>query len=72
MSEELNQERMEAFVGKVMGDASATMTTILAILGDRLGYFSDLTKNGSSTAAELAKRTATNDRYAKEWLGGMA
>ena len=30
----VNQERVDAFVGKVMGDASATMTTILAVLGD--------------------------------------
>ena len=67
----MDQEKMEAFVGKVLGDTSATMTSILAILGDRLGLFKDLAANGATTAAELAKRTNTNERYAREWLGGM-
>ena len=38
----MDQAKMEAFVEKVLGDTSATMTSILAILGDRLGLFKDL------------------------------
>jgi SAM-dependent methyltransferase len=67
----LNQEKMETFVGKVLGDSSATMTTMLAILGDRLGLFRAMAGNGSTTAAELAATTGTNERYVREWLGGM-
>ena len=64
---------MEAFVGKVMGDTSAAMTTMmLCTLGDRLGLFKDLAENGTTTAADFAGRTGTNPRYAREWLGGMA
>ena len=68
----MDQEKMEAFVGKVLGDTSATMTSFLAILGDRLGLFKDMAANGATTPAELASRTNTNERYAREWLGGMA
>ena len=68
----MDQEKMEAFVGKVLGDTSATMTSLLAILGDRLGLFKDMAANGATTPAELASRTNTNERYAREWLGGMA
>jgi SAM-dependent methyltransferase len=63
---------MEAFVHKVLGDTSATLTTILAVLGDRLGLFKDLAAHGPATSDELASRAGVNERYAREWLGGMA
>ena len=47
------------------------MTTLLASIGDRLGLFKDLAANGPGTGAELARRTGTNERYVREWLGGM-
>jgi len=67
----INQAKQEAFVNKVLGDTSATMTTILASIGDRLGLFKDLAANGPATSAEVASRTGTNERYVREWLGGM-
>src|SRR5438874_3540735 len=68
----LDQAKMEAFVHKVLGDTSATLTTILAVLGDRLGLFKDLAAHGPATSDELASRTGMHERYAREWLGGMA
>src|SRR5467141_54924 len=67
----IDQAKQEAFVNKVLGDTSATMTTILASIGDRLGLFKDLAANGPATSAEVADRTGTNERYVREWLGGM-
>ena len=68
----LDQAKMEAFVHKVFGDTSATLTTTLAALGDRLGLFKDLAAHGPATSGELATRTGIHERYAREWLGGMA
>jgi len=68
----LDETKVEEFVGKVLTDASAAVVTNLAILGDRLGLFKDLAANGSATSAEFAARTGINERYAREWLGGMA
>ena len=68
----LDQAKMEAFVGKVLGDTSAALTTTLAVLGDRLGLFKDLAARGPATSVELATRAGINERYAQEWLGGMA
>jgi SAM-dependent methyltransferase len=48
------------------------MTTVLASMGDRLGLFKDLSLNGASTSSELATRAGIQERYAREWLGGMA
>ena len=64
--------KQEAFVGKVLSDTSAAMTTALASIGDHLGLFKDLASHGPSTSIELAARTDTNERYIREWLGGMA
>ena len=65
-------QKTEEFVGKVLADTGATMTTVLAILGDRLGLFRALAESGPLSAADLAKRTGTQERYAQEWLGGMS
>ncbi|MEW6473225.1 MAG: class I SAM-dependent methyltransferase [Actinomycetota bacterium] len=68
----LNQADVEAFVGRVLGDTSGTLTTFLAAVGDRLGLFKDLAVLGPVTAPELAERSGVNERYAREWLAAMA
>jgi 2-polyprenyl-3-methyl-5-hydroxy-6-metoxy-1,4-benzoquinol methylase len=45
--------------------------TILVAFGDRLGHFKSLATNGSSTSAQLALHASIDERYAREWLGGM-
>ncbi len=68
----VDQEHLEAFMGKVGEDISGWSSVILAYLGDRLGLFKDLSVHGPATSAELAERMCVNERYAREWLGGMA
>jgi SAM-dependent methyltransferase len=64
--------RTEAFVGKVLGDTTGFGVTLMSSIGDRLGLFKDLAAAGPATSAELAVRTGTNERYAREWLAAMA
>ncbi len=46
---------------------------MLAIhLGDRLGWYRALADGGALTADELAQRTETSPRYAREWLEQQA
>src|SRR5262249_13133313 len=66
----LDQVKMEAFVHKVLGDTSATLTTTLAVLGDRLGLFKDLAAHGPATSDELASRMGINEPHAGECRGG--
>src|SRR5437016_10267610 len=68
----IDSARQEKFVGKVVEQSSATMTARLGAVGDRLGLFKDLASEGPATSAELASRTNLNERYLREWLGGMA
>ena len=63
--------KVEAFVGKVLNDCSANFVTTLAAFGDRLGLFKSLATSGPATSAEVAARAGIDERYAREWLGGM-
>ncbi|MFZ2178106.1 MAG: class I SAM-dependent methyltransferase [Rhodococcus sp. (in: high G+C Gram-positive bacteria)] len=54
-------------------DASLGAIDLLAIhLGDRLGWYRSLTTDGPATPDELAGRTSTHPRYAREWLEQQA
>src|SRR5262245_44190993 len=68
----IDPKRQEEFVGKVVDQISGTMTTLLAAIGDHLGLFKNLAERGPTTSADFASRTKLNERYLREWLGGMA
>jgi len=68
----IDSARQEAFVGLIVGHLSGTLTTLLGVVGDRLGLFKNLAEAGPATPAELAARTQLQERYVREWLGGMA
>jgi 2-polyprenyl-3-methyl-5-hydroxy-6-metoxy-1,4-benzoquinol methylase len=68
----VDEAKVEEFAGKLLTDFSATTTTILAAIGDRLGLWKVLAVQGPATSTELAERAGVNERYAREWLGGMA
>ncbi|HZQ66549.1 MAG TPA: class I SAM-dependent methyltransferase [Gaiellaceae bacterium] len=62
---------VEEFIGRGITDIAGAMTTIFCIVGDRLGLFRALDE-GPASAAELAARAAIDERYALEWLRGLA
>ena len=67
----LDQAKMEAFMGKALGDFAGAYTALMCALGDRLGLFKDLATNGPAMSEELAARAGLAERYVREWLGGM-
>ena len=69
---QLDQEKLEAFVERIVLDVGTAMRGGLMYIGDRLGIFAALAESGPVTAAELAQRTGLNERYLREWLGAMA
>lgn len=68
----IDQTRADVFVERALGDLSATTTYLLAMLGDRLELFKTLAAQGPATSEELAERAGIAERYAREWLAGMA
>jgi 2-polyprenyl-3-methyl-5-hydroxy-6-metoxy-1,4-benzoquinol methylase len=61
----------DALVERLFDALLATMDLHAVYLGDRLGFYRALAA-GPLTSAELAARTATTERYAREWLEQQA
>ena len=53
-------------------DIGSTMSSILVVIGDRLGLWKAMAAHGPITPSELAKRTETAERYIREWLDAQA
>src|SRR4051794_7362317 len=68
----VDEAKLEAFMGKLIGDFGGTMATMLGVIGDRLGLFRNLAEQGAATSSELAERAGIDERYALEWLRAMA
>lgn len=68
----IDEAKQKAFVRKALGDISSTTAVIMAMIGDRLGLFKALGDSSPTNSQELATRAGVNERYAREWLGGMA
>lgn len=69
--ERFNQEKADAFAGRVGTDTTGLLVTVLSSIGDRLGLFKSLARDGPATSVELAERTHLNERYTREWLSAM-
>jgi SAM-dependent methyltransferase len=69
---DVNPDKLNAFMGKMLGDVGAAMNASLMLLGDKLGLYKALAAKGPLTAAELAKATGTTERYIREWLAAQA
>jgi SAM-dependent methyltransferase len=68
----LDQAKLDAFAGKVVGDLGASLGAALVYIGDRLGLYRTLADAGPLTPAELARRSGTHERYIREWLDNQA
>jgi SAM-dependent methyltransferase len=68
----INPEKLEAFLGKVVTDFGAALSSQLVYIGQRLGLYKGLADAGPSTPSELAARTGTQERYVREWLINQA
>ncbi|WP_448809125.1 class I SAM-dependent methyltransferase [Agromyces bauzanensis] len=62
----------DAFAERVLGAALGWIETMSIHLGTQLGWYDALVSEGPLTASELARRTSTAPRYAREWLEQQA
>ena len=67
----IDEAKLNAFLGKAVGDLGAAVSAALILIGDELGFYRALS-TGPATAKELAGRTGTHERYVREWLGNQA
>ncbi len=69
----LNEEKLNAFVGKMLGDLGGAYSVPTARIGFRLRLFDALHRHGPATAKDLAKRAGNlTERYVREWAMAQA
>jgi SAM-dependent methyltransferase len=67
----VTEDKLNAFLGKAVGDLGASVSAVLMLIGDELGLYTALAGH-SLSAEELAQKTGTNARYIREWLANQA
>ncbi|GAB3549654.1 class I SAM-dependent methyltransferase [Arthrobacter tumbae] len=66
------EQDAEAVAERIFNAALGTIDILSIHLGDRLGWYRSLASEGPASSAELAQRTGTSERYAREWLEQQA
>ncbi len=69
---QIDQAKLEQFMGKMVGEMGAAMNAALVIIGEKLGLYKAMAGAGPLTPAALAKMTNTDERYVREWLSAQA
>jgi SAM-dependent methyltransferase len=65
---DVNMDRLNAFIGKMLGDLGGAFSVPSVRIGLRLGLFDALAEGGPADAAELAERAGgLSERYVREW-----
>jgi 2-polyprenyl-3-methyl-5-hydroxy-6-metoxy-1,4-benzoquinol methylase len=67
----IDQAKLDEFMGNFVRDLGAVMHAATIVVGDQLGLYKALA-DGPHTAEALARTTATDPRYIREWLSAQA
>lgn len=68
----IDETKLNAFMGRFVGELAATATVPMVLIGDRLGLYKAMADGVPVTPAELAERTGCRERYVREWLSQQA
>ena len=68
----IEESKLEALLGQMVGDMGAAATAALVLMGDRLGLYKALAEGGPMTTDALADATGTTERYVREWCATQA
>jgi len=69
---QVDGEKLNALVGKMLGDLGGALSVPTVRIGYRLGLFEALHREGSASAGELSARTGLAERYVREWALAQA
>jgi len=68
----IDQNRLQTFLERAVGDLSAGYGGVMVSLGSKLGLYKALSGAGPVSARELAARAGCAERYVREWLNAQA
>ncbi len=60
----INEDKLNAFMGQVVGELGATVNAGLIVIGDKLGLYKAMAQAGPITSAELAEKTGMTKKDA--------
>jgi SAM-dependent methyltransferase len=69
---QIDQAKLDKFMGQALGELGAGMNAALVIIGDKLGLYKAMAGAGPLSSTELAEKTGTAERYVREWLNAQA
>ena len=69
--EELDAEAARAFAGRFVGILNDAAIALLTSVGHQTGLFETLAGLPAATSEQIADASDLNERYVREWLGGM-
>jgi SAM-dependent methyltransferase len=69
---EIDEARLEAFMGQVVTDMGAIISAPLMALGERLGLYKAMAGAGPLSSQEVADRAGVAERPLREWLRNQA
>lgn len=69
---QIDENALNAFVEKAVGDLSAGYGGVMVSLGHKLGLYKAMAGAGPLSSQELAGRTGCAERYVREWLNSQA
>src|SRR4051794_4364293 len=67
----MDENKLNDFLGRFVGDLGATITAGGVVIGERLGLYGALAE-APGTSDDLARRTQCDPRYVAEWLRAQA
>jgi SAM-dependent methyltransferase len=68
----IDPDKLNALLGQAVHDMGAALHAPLIVIGDKLGLYRSMGDGVPVTAAQLAQRTGTAERYIREWLNANA
>jgi 2-polyprenyl-3-methyl-5-hydroxy-6-metoxy-1,4-benzoquinol methylase len=69
---QIDEAKLNEFMGKAVADMGAALNAALVLLGDELGLYKAMASAGQMTPDQLAAKTGTFPRYVREWLAAQA
>ena len=72
MMSHIDNDKLGALVGKMLGDLGGAFSVPTVRIGFRMGLFEALHRHGPARISELAARTGLLDRYVHEWAFAQA
>lgn len=68
----VDQQKLNDFLGRAVGDLAAAYGGVMVSLGRKLGLYEAMAGAGPLNSSEVAKRAGCAERYVREWLNSQA